>query len=115
MPCFNASLVSLPCCFVAAISLTTGTQSPAIRERLPTRCTSNATSMRSMRARAFRKPWRCATGGIAYVGLQRRCQGAAGSATRVVDVQQHLLMPGLVDGHMPPARRRHVLLRNANL
>lgn len=50
-------------------------------------------------------------GRIAYVGSNAGARALAGSATRVVDVQQHLLMPGLVDGHMHPLDGGTVLLK----
>ena len=50
-------------------------------------------------------------GRIAYVGSNAGARALAGSATRVVDVQQHLLMPGLVDGHMHPLEGGTVLLK----
>src|SRR4029077_9066693 len=50
-------------------------------------------------------------GRIAYVGSNAGARALVGSATRVVDVQQHLLMPGLVDGHMHPLEGGTVLLK----
>ena len=50
-------------------------------------------------------------GRIAYVGSNAGARALAGSATRVVDVQQHLLMPGLVDGHMHPLQGGTALLK----
>jgi predicted amidohydrolase YtcJ len=50
-------------------------------------------------------------GRIAYVGSNAGARALAGSATRVVDVQQRLLMPGLVDGHMHPLDGGTVLLK----
>src|SRR6266478_6769345 len=50
-------------------------------------------------------------GRIAYVGSNAGARALAGSATRVVDVHQHLLMPGLVDGHMHPLDGGAVLLK----
>jgi predicted amidohydrolase YtcJ len=41
-------------------------------------------------------------GHIVYVGTNAGARALAGPATRVIDVQHHLLMPGLVDGHMHP-------------
>src|SRR6516162_4570213 len=41
-------------------------------------------------------------GRIVYVGSNAGARALAGGSTRVIDVQHHLLMPGLVDGHMHP-------------
>ena len=50
-------------------------------------------------------------GRIAYVGSNAGARALAASATRVVDVQQRLLLPGLVDGHMHPLDGGTVLLK----
>jgi predicted amidohydrolase YtcJ len=50
-------------------------------------------------------------GYIAYVGSNEGARALAGDATRIVDLQQHLLMPGLVDGHMHPLEGGTALLK----
>jgi predicted amidohydrolase YtcJ len=41
-------------------------------------------------------------GRLVYVGSNAGARALIGSATKVIDLQQHLVMPGLVDGHMHP-------------
>ena len=50
-------------------------------------------------------------GRIAYVGSSAGARAVAGAATRVIDLQGRVLMPGLVDGHMHPLDGGTVLLK----
>jgi predicted amidohydrolase YtcJ len=50
-------------------------------------------------------------GRIAYVGSNAGARALAGPNTRVVDLKQRLLIPGLVDGHMHPLDGGTALLK----
>ena len=50
-------------------------------------------------------------GRIAYVGGNRGARALVGANTRVIDLQQRLMMPGLVDGHMHPLDGGTALLK----
>src|SRR5438309_881330 len=50
-------------------------------------------------------------GRIAYVGSSAGARALAGAATRVIDLQGRVLMPGFVDGHMHPLDGGTVLLK----
>jgi predicted amidohydrolase YtcJ len=50
-------------------------------------------------------------GRIAFVGSNGGARKAAGEGARVVDLQQRVLMPGLVDGHMHPLEGGATLLK----
>jgi predicted amidohydrolase YtcJ len=50
-------------------------------------------------------------GRIAYVGSNAGVRDLIGAKTRVIDLKQHLLMPGLVDGHMHPLQGGTALLK----
>jgi predicted amidohydrolase YtcJ len=50
-------------------------------------------------------------GRIAFVGSSSDARKAAGQGTRVIDLQQHMLMPGLIDGHMHPLDGGSTLLK----
>ena len=50
-------------------------------------------------------------GRIAYLGSNAGARALIGANTRVIDLQQHLLMPGLVDGHMHPLQGGTALLK----
>lgn len=50
-------------------------------------------------------------GRIAFVGSSSEARKAAGQDARVIDLQQHLLMPGLIDGHMHPLEGGSTLLK----
>jgi len=50
-------------------------------------------------------------GRITYVGSTAGARALAGPNTRVVDLKQHLLIPGLVDGHMHPLDGGTALLK----
>ena len=50
-------------------------------------------------------------GRIAYVGSNAGARALAGPNTRVVDLKQHVLIPGLVDGHMHPLDGGTALLK----
>src|SRR6516164_6522708 len=50
-------------------------------------------------------------GRVVYVGSNAGARALAGGSTRVIDVQHHLLMPGLVDGHMHPLDGGTALLK----
>ena len=50
-------------------------------------------------------------GRIAYVGSNAGAHALIGARTRVIDLQQRLLMPGLVDGHMHPLEGGTALLK----
>jgi predicted amidohydrolase YtcJ len=50
-------------------------------------------------------------GRITYVGSTSGAKSLAAPSTHVVDLQGHMLMPGLVDGHMHPLEGGTVLLK----
>ena len=50
-------------------------------------------------------------GRIGYVGSNAGARALIGANTRVIDLKQHLLMPGLVDGHMHPLQGGTALLK----
>jgi predicted amidohydrolase YtcJ len=50
-------------------------------------------------------------GRIVFVGSTSEARKAAGEEARVVDLMQHMLMPGLVDGHMHPLDGGATLLK----
>jgi len=50
-------------------------------------------------------------GRIAYVGSDAGARALIGAKTRVIDLKQRLLMPGLIDGHMHPLQGGTALLK----
>jgi predicted amidohydrolase YtcJ len=50
-------------------------------------------------------------GRIAYVGSNAGARALIGANTRVIDLKQHLTMPGLIDGHMHPLEGGTALLK----
>lgn len=50
-------------------------------------------------------------GRIAFVGASSEARKAAAEGARVTDLRQHMLMPGLVDGHMHPLDGGATLLK----
>ena len=45
-----------------------------------------------------------ADGRIVFIGTSREAEGYVGAATRVVDLEGHMVMPGIVDGHFHGTR-----------
>lgn len=54
------------------------------------------------------------SGRIVYVGTSRGALAFIGAKTRIVDLKGHMLMPGLIDGHLHPLTGGS-LLRSCNL
>jgi predicted amidohydrolase YtcJ len=50
-------------------------------------------------------------GRVAFVGSSSEARKVAGQGARVIDLQQRMLMPGLVDGHMHPLEGGSTLLK----
>ena len=113
MPCFNASLVLAGrVAFVAGISTVWPAPAPAPAPAAPADAVYVNAYLYTVDAReSVQEALAVRDGRIAYVGSNAGARALAGSATRVVDVRQHLLMPGLVDGHMHPLEGGTVLLK----
>src|SRR5271154_2788369 len=66
-----------------------------------------------------RHPWAQAVavenGNIVYVGPNAGTKGYAGPQTRIIDLQQTALLPGIIDSHIHPAQGEFYIRRSCNV